>query len=62
VQRRVALALAHLCAPEDQRAIFIDNNGSNFATAENCTFSFPFYCMVFFMNSNSVPSRSRLAS
>ncbi|KAL5662110.1 hypothetical protein ACJX0J_029235, partial [Zea mays] len=27
VQRRVALALAHLCAPEDQRAIFIDNNG-----------------------------------
>ncbi|KAL5541614.1 hypothetical protein UlMin_009324 [Ulmus minor] len=27
VQRRVALALAHLCAPEDQRTIFIDNNG-----------------------------------
>ncbi|XP_010277774.1 PREDICTED: ARM REPEAT PROTEIN INTERACTING WITH ABF2-like isoform X2 [Nelumbo nucifera] len=27
VQRRVALALAHLCSPDDQRAIFIDNNG-----------------------------------
>jgi hypothetical protein len=27
VQRRVALALAHFCAPEDQRTIFIDNNG-----------------------------------
>lgn len=27
VQRRVALALAHLCSPDDQRTIFIDNNG-----------------------------------
>ncbi|GKV38512.1 hypothetical protein SLEP1_g46423 [Rubroshorea leprosula] len=27
VQRRVALALAHLCSPEDQRTIFIENNG-----------------------------------
>ncbi|PSR92708.1 ARM REPEAT PROTEIN INTERACTING WITH like [Actinidia chinensis var. chinensis] len=27
VQRRVALALAHFCSPEDQRTIFIDNNG-----------------------------------
>ncbi|XVF66689.1 hypothetical protein PTKIN_Ptkin10aG0057600 [Pterospermum kingtungense] len=27
VQRRVALALAHLCSPDDQRAIFVDNNG-----------------------------------
>ncbi|XP_074579669.1 ARM REPEAT PROTEIN INTERACTING WITH ABF2-like [Curcuma longa] len=27
VQRRVALALAHLCPPEEQRRIFIDNNG-----------------------------------
>ncbi|XP_078435755.1 ARM repeat protein interacting with ABF2 isoform X2 [Wolffia australiana] len=27
VQRRVALSLAHLCQPDDQRAIFIDNNG-----------------------------------
>ncbi|XP_008812798.2 ARM REPEAT PROTEIN INTERACTING WITH ABF2-like [Phoenix dactylifera] len=27
VQRRVALALAHLCSLEDQRIIFIDNNG-----------------------------------
>ncbi|KAG5376580.1 hypothetical protein IGI04_041176 [Brassica rapa subsp. trilocularis] len=27
IQRRVALALAHLCSPEDQRTIFIDENG-----------------------------------
>ncbi|CAN1129361.1 ARM REPEAT PROTEIN INTERACTING WITH ABF2 [Linum perenne] len=27
VQRRDALALAHLCAPDDQRLIFIDNSG-----------------------------------
>ncbi|XVE66038.1 hypothetical protein DITRI_Ditri08aG0049300 [Diplodiscus trichospermus] len=27
VQRRVSLALAHLCSPDDQRTIFIDNNG-----------------------------------
>ncbi|KAF7146164.1 hypothetical protein RHSIM_Rhsim04G0204900 [Rhododendron simsii] len=27
VQRRIALALAHLCSPEDQGIIFIDNNG-----------------------------------
>ncbi|XP_022722644.1 ARM REPEAT PROTEIN INTERACTING WITH ABF2-like isoform X1 [Durio zibethinus] len=27
VQRRVALALAHLCSPNDQGTIFIDNNG-----------------------------------
>ncbi|OVA05484.1 BTB/POZ-like [Macleaya cordata] len=27
VQRRVALALAHLCSPDNLRAIFIDNNG-----------------------------------
>lgn len=27
VQRRVALALAHLCFPDDQKIIFIDNNG-----------------------------------
>ncbi|KAJ8547528.1 hypothetical protein K7X08_011114 [Anisodus acutangulus] len=27
VQRRVALALAHLCSPDDQKSIFIDNNG-----------------------------------
>lgn len=29
VQRRVALALAHLCAPDDRKFIFIDNNGRN---------------------------------
>ncbi|KAK9287841.1 hypothetical protein L1049_016283 [Liquidambar formosana] len=28
VQRRVALALAHLCSQDDQRTIFIDNNGT----------------------------------
>ncbi|KAF6135107.1 hypothetical protein GIB67_040418 [Kingdonia uniflora] len=27
VQRRVALALAHLCSPDDHRTIFIDNKG-----------------------------------
>ncbi|CAN4091555.1 unnamed protein product [Withania somnifera] len=27
IQRRVALSLAHLCSPDDQKAIFIDNNG-----------------------------------
>ncbi|KAK4418274.1 arm repeat protein interacting with a [Sesamum alatum] len=27
VQRRVTLALAHLCSPDDQKKIFIDNNG-----------------------------------
>ncbi|XP_077218307.1 ARM repeat protein interacting with ABF2 isoform X2 [Tasmannia lanceolata] len=27
VPKRVALALAHLCSPDDQRTIFIDNNG-----------------------------------
>lgn len=30
VQRRVALALAHLCSADDQRTIFIDNNGMLF--------------------------------
>ncbi|CAD5192638.1 unnamed protein product [Musa acuminata subsp. malaccensis] len=28
VQRRIALALAHLCLPEDQRTIFIDDDGT----------------------------------
>ena len=27
VQRRIALALAHLCSLENQRTIFIDDNG-----------------------------------
>ncbi|XP_041989771.1 ARM REPEAT PROTEIN INTERACTING WITH ABF2-like isoform X2 [Salvia splendens] len=27
VQRRVALALAHLCSPDDHQTIFVDNNG-----------------------------------
>ncbi|KAI3829678.1 hypothetical protein L1987_03806 [Smallanthus sonchifolius] len=27
VQRRVALALAHLCSPDDQKTIFVDANG-----------------------------------
>lgn len=26
----VVLALAHLCSPDDQRTIFIDNNGTSF--------------------------------
>ncbi|KAI9119247.1 hypothetical protein K1719_009922 [Acacia pycnantha] len=30
VQRRVALALAHLCAPDDRKFIFVDNNGIEF--------------------------------
>jgi hypothetical protein len=30
VQRRVSLALAHLCSPDDQRTIFIDNNGMSY--------------------------------
>lgn len=29
VKRRVTLALAHLCAPDDCKTIFIDNNGIN---------------------------------
>lgn len=33
VQRRVALALAHLCAPDDQRTIFIDNIGKTFSSS-----------------------------
>jgi hypothetical protein len=28
VQRRVALTLSHLCLPDDQRTIFIENNGT----------------------------------
>lgn len=31
VPRYVVLALAHLCSPDDQRTIFIDNNGTSFA-------------------------------
>ncbi|KAH7838483.1 hypothetical protein Vadar_027115 [Vaccinium darrowii] len=27
IQRRVAMALAHLCLPDDRKAIFVDNNG-----------------------------------
>ncbi|XP_012092239.1 ARM REPEAT PROTEIN INTERACTING WITH ABF2 [Jatropha curcas] len=27
IQRRIALTLAHLCAPDDRKAIFLDNNG-----------------------------------
>lgn len=32
VQRRVALALAHLCSPDDQRTIFTDNIGKTFSS------------------------------
>ncbi|XP_028054773.1 ARM REPEAT PROTEIN INTERACTING WITH ABF2-like isoform X2 [Camellia sinensis] len=31
IQRRIALALANLCSAEDQRTIFIDNNGMPFS-------------------------------
>nr|GFC74260.1 hypothetical protein [Tanacetum cinerariifolium] len=27
VQRRIVLSLAHLCSPDDQEAVFVDNNG-----------------------------------
>ncbi|KAI7755493.1 hypothetical protein M8C21_031667 [Ambrosia artemisiifolia] len=27
VQRRISMALAHLCSPNDQKTIFVDNNG-----------------------------------
>ncbi|CAI0448899.1 unnamed protein product [Linum tenue] len=30
VQRQIAMALAHLCAPADRKAIFLDNNGLDF--------------------------------
>ncbi|KAK6135040.1 hypothetical protein DH2020_031218 [Rehmannia glutinosa] len=36
VQRRVALALAHLCSPDDQRTIFIDKNGKRFYAHRIC--------------------------
>ena len=29
VQRRVALALSHLCSPDDQKVVFIDYDGKN---------------------------------
>lgn len=29
IQRRIALALAHLCDPKDGKLIFVDNNGNN---------------------------------
>lgn len=42
VQRRVALALAHLCAPEDQKTIFIDNSG----ITSSCKWSLDFAIML----------------
>jgi hypothetical protein len=54
VQRRVALALAHLCAPEDQRTIFIDNNGINsLSLTEEIIFSFRFHCVYVLHGLNS---------
>ncbi|KAG8473921.1 hypothetical protein CXB51_033676 [Gossypium anomalum] len=41
VQKRVALALAHLCAPNDRKTIFVDNNGIA-AFYFNCHHSFLF--------------------
>ena len=39
VQRRVALALAHLCLPDDQKTVFIDGNGN--APNHSLQFWFP---------------------
>nr|WIV69098.1 PUCXE21 protein [Pyrus ussuriensis] len=36
VQRRVALAFAHLCSPDDLRTIFIDNNGMSHPLFISC--------------------------
>ncbi|KAL6293382.1 hypothetical protein ACE6H2_001524 [Prunus campanulata] len=38
VQKRVALAFAHLCSPDDLRTIFIDNNGMSHPLYLNHTF------------------------
>ena len=35
VQRRVATTLAHLCSPDDQRTIFIENSGANLVDLVN---------------------------
>lgn len=35
VQGQIALALAHLCAPDDRKAIFLDNNGRNSGSASD---------------------------
>ena len=43
IQRQVALALAHLCSPEDQRSIFIDNNGMS------CTWSWMYLKFILFI-------------
>lgn len=41
IQRRVALALAHLCLPDDQRTIFIENNGMEVLLGLLAAFSSP---------------------
>ncbi|XP_054805964.1 ARM REPEAT PROTEIN INTERACTING WITH ABF2 isoform X1 [Prosopis cineraria] len=41
IQRRVALALAHLCSAVDQRTIFIDNNGIRYSCIK--LILWPFY-------------------
>lgn len=41
VQRRVALTLAHLCSPDDQRTIFIENSGMEVLLGLLGTFSSP---------------------
>lgn len=45
VQRRVALALAHLCSPEDQKTIFIDSNG-NFLRLHHLPLHLAFSLMI----------------
>lgn len=45
VQKRVALAFAHLCSPDDLRTIFIDNNGMSHPLYLNHTFHGVFFCI-----------------
>jgi len=34
IQRRIALALAHLCTPNDRKVIFLHKNGTTFRSAK----------------------------
>lgn len=43
IQRRVALALAHLCSPHDQKKIFIDKNGTLLPKHSQCMFHVPLH-------------------
>lgn len=55
VQKRVALAFAHLCSPDDLRTIFIDNNGMSHPLYLNHTFHGVFlhrnlYCLYIYVD------------